>query len=93
VRGGWRKGQPFLPPTVLYIARVLKHAVDPRIVLKQILVFPTRQVASLWLRSLPDWCPNALGPFMLAWALHCTLVPLHVVHLKQRMPASEKFMQ
>jgi hypothetical protein len=68
---GWRKGQPFLPPTVLYIARVLKHAVDPRIVLKQILVFPTRQVASLWLRSLPDWCPNALG-IHLCWLGRCT---------------------
>src|SRR5437762_5621810 len=31
------------------------------------------------------------GSFMLACGLHCTLVPLHVVHLKLRMPASEKF--
>jgi hypothetical protein len=30
---------------------------------------------------------------MLACGLHYTLVPLHVVHLKLRMPASEKFMQ
>jgi hypothetical protein len=30
---------------------------------------------------------------MLACGLHCTLVPLHVVHLKLRMPASEKFMK
>jgi hypothetical protein len=30
---------------------------------------------------------------MLASGLHCTLVPLHLVHHKLRMPASEKFMQ